>query len=61
MTIHDYEAAGDDFDRKGSDEFDRPERLGPCGCVDYHMADCPIRTGGAPVDESDWYDDERYY
>lgn len=20
-------------------------RLGPCGCTDYHMADCPIRTG----------------
>jgi hypothetical protein len=18
--------------------------LGPCGCVDYHMADCPILT-----------------
>ena len=20
------------------------ETLGPCGCVDYHMADCPTRT-----------------
>ena len=19
--------------------------LGPCGCTDYHMADCPTRTG----------------
>lgn len=27
----------------------KPERddwtLGPCGCVDYHYADCPLRTG----------------
>lgn len=23
-----------------------PEALGPCGCTDYHLADCPIRTGG---------------
>lgn len=21
-----------------------PETLGSCGCVDYHMADCPLRT-----------------
>jgi hypothetical protein len=20
------------------------DTLGPCGCVDYHMADCPLRT-----------------
>ncbi len=20
--------------------------LGPCGCTDYHMADCPLMTGG---------------
>ncbi len=20
-------------------------KLGSCGCVDYHMADCPTRTG----------------
>lgn len=37
-----------------SDEF----ALGPCGCVDYHMSDCPIRTGGTAVDEGDWYDDD---
>jgi hypothetical protein len=22
-----------------------PDVLGPCGCVDYHMADCPLVTG----------------
>lgn len=21
-----------------------PDALGPCGCVDYHMADCPLVT-----------------
>ena len=21
--------------------------LGACGCTDYHMADCPTRTGGS--------------
>jgi hypothetical protein len=20
------------------------DTLGPCGCVDYHLADCPLRT-----------------
>ncbi|RLD00182.1 MAG: hypothetical protein DRI65_16605 [Chloroflexota bacterium] len=34
-----------------SRELARPEpslrdfELGPCGCVDYHMADCPTITG----------------
>ena len=23
------------------DEEDEAETLGPCGCTDYHMADCP--------------------
>jgi len=23
------------------------ESLGSCGCTDYHMADCPTRTGYA--------------
>lgn len=25
---------------------DAPETLGACGCTDYHLADCPTRTGG---------------
>ncbi len=26
---------------EGEDAFDS-EALGPCGCTDYHMADCPL-------------------
>ena len=39
------------------------DTLGPCGCVDYHMADCPTRTSYADSyadagDEADrWYND----
>jgi len=42
------------------------ETLGPCGCSDYHMADCPIRDGSSGMtkadylelyDTEDWYDD----
>ena len=25
------------------DPEEEPEELGPCGCTDYHMADCPTR------------------
>lgn len=25
------------------------ETLGPCGCVDYHVADCPLRTADSDV------------
>lgn len=37
------------------------DTLGPCGCTDYHMADCPTRTGYADayVDAGDLAD--RYY
>lgn len=38
------------------------EVLGSCGCVDYHMADCPLRTNLSNLeltyegdDEYDWY------
>lgn len=48
------------------------DALGPCGCVDYHMADCPLVTGGEDTGMSkddyldlyagsypdDWPDDE---
>jgi hypothetical protein len=38
--------------------------LGPCGCTDYHMADCPVLTerGGYedPPEPDDDYDPERY-
>lgn len=38
--------------------------LGPCGCIDYHYADCPTRAGAhddspEPDDyEPDWGDEE---
>lgn len=36
------------------------DALGPCGCVDYHVADCDVVTGGQlepydADDEGDWY------
>jgi hypothetical protein len=40
------------------------DTLGPCGCVDYHMADCDVLTGGggrntkADWDGHDWDADE---
>ena len=34
------------------------EALGPCGCTDYHMADCPTRTGYADAMSRDEYDDQ---
>jgi len=30
--------------REGAHRRD-PDALGSCGCTDYHMADCPTRTG----------------
>lgn len=27
------------------EEMERHTELGSCGCIDYHYADCPIRTG----------------
>ena len=36
------------------------DTLGACGCVDYHMADCPTRTGGSfDSPESIWAAVER--
>lgn len=36
--------------------------LGACGCVDYHMADCPTRTGShdyyAEAERDEW---EHFY
>lgn len=32
------------------------DTLGACGCRDYHMADCPTRTGAADAGR-DWYDE----
>lgn len=39
-----------------------PDALGPCGCHDYHLADCPTRTAGHDLaSAADWdpYGDER--
>jgi hypothetical protein len=34
------------------------DALGPCGCIDYHYSDCPLRdvyvAEAEPVDD-DWY------
>lgn len=38
--------------------------LGPCGCIDYHMADCDLMTGGSqypPEPNDDEPDDWRAY
>jgi hypothetical protein len=35
------------------------ETLGPCGCTDYHMADCHLGNAGAGADYmtyEDWYE-----
>lgn len=29
------------------------DTLGPCGCTDYHMADCDLVTGGSSYDYAD--------
>lgn len=40
------------------------DALGPCGCTDYHMSDCPTRTGGSsifdddPANDDSWFDRE---
>ena len=49
------------------DDEEEHEKLGPCGCSDYHMADCPTRTGEGTMtkddyldiysNNDDWYDD----
>lgn len=44
-------------DEAGADE---PVTLGPCGCVDYHMADCPLVTGyrdnePEPLEPEGWW------
>ena len=47
MTTQDASLIRDTDDDDGS--------LGPCGCVDYHYADCPLRTGvNSYGDESDY-------
>lgn len=35
------------------------ETLGNCGCVDYHMADCPIRTSTYDMESlEEWWLEE---
>jgi hypothetical protein len=49
------EAATDDQPHGSGDS------LGPCGCVDYHMADCPLLTdrgGEERPDGGDWWSDD---
>lgn len=47
------------------DEREDDGTLGPCGCVDYHMADCPLMTdrfGGHddPPEPDDDYDPAKH-
>lgn len=46
--IWDDERIGHYDDRTGdySPPLRAPDALGACGCTDYHMSDCPTRTGG---------------
>lgn len=30
------------------------DTLGPCGCTDYHMSDCPTRGGSVAPADDDW-------
>ena len=41
------------------DEDEDEDTLGPCGCVDYHYADCDTRTGAISYDD-DPYENERW-
>ena len=37
------------------DELEFEPTLGPCGCVDYHMADCDIVV--RPINDDLYWDD----
>ena len=43
-----------------NDDDQGSESLGSCGCTDYHMADCPTRTGNYERDPMDDYDPYDY-
>ena len=43
------------WDERGSEDDDT---LGPCGCTDYHMSDCPTRTGYGVMEWGNDYDDD---
>jgi len=45
-----------DFDSP-TDESD-DETLGPCGCTDYHMSDCPTRTDSHTFREYEPYPED---
>lgn len=56
---------GNEPEITGEENDDYDDTLGPCGCVDYHYADCPLRdyTQGSyydePYDEA-WLEDTKY-
>lgn len=37
-------------------DYEEDETLGSCGCVDYHMADCPIRTAHFDMELGSYWD-----
>ena len=50
------------FDTYGDAADDgRDEMTMSCGCYEYHMADCPLMTGGSYGTYDSWYDDDEGY
>lgn len=46
-----------------ADMLRESDALGPCGCIDYHMADCPTRDRGGysdPPEPDDDYNPDAY-
>ena len=47
--LHEPDRLDEDKEREEAEQT-----LGPCGCTDYHMADCPIRTARDDEYEPDY-------
>jgi hypothetical protein len=60
-TVEPGRYTSDDLDRivahDNDPREDRTWALGPCGCTDYHMADCPLVSPPSEPDPGDRYDD----
>ena len=39
------------------DEEEASDTLGPCGCTDYHMADCSVVTGDYGEADDRWWEE----
>ena len=47
-------------DHSTVDNVQYTNTLGLCGCTDYHMSDCPTRTGYGVNEFGDDYEDDRW-